>query len=126
LGSNGVTDGYNITDQNVSINSLDHWSQPGDVSANPRISTVTSSSSRPSTRFLYNKTNIRLQNLSLTYKIPERISRKMMMNSCRVSFLADNLYVWTPDQKRGKNSYKTMMYGYPLQRTLSLSLDVSF
>lgn len=126
LGSNGVTDGYNITDQNVSINSLDHWSQPGDVSANPRISTVTSSSSRPSTRFLYNKTNIRLQNLSLTYKIPERISRKMMMNSCRVSFLADNLYVWTPDQKRGKNSYKTMMYGYPLQRTFSLSLDVSF
>lgn len=126
LGTNGVTDGYNIIDQNVSINSLDHWKQPGDVSANPRISTVSSKSGMSSTRFLYNKTNIRLQNLSLTYELPKRISRKMSMSSMRVSFIADNLYLWTPDQKRNQNSYKTMMYGYPLQRTFSLSLDMTF
>lgn len=126
LGTNGVTDGYNIIDQNVSINSLDHWKQPGDISANPRISTVSSKSGMSSTRFLYNKTNIRLQNLSLTYELPKRISRKMSMSSMRVSFIADNLYLWTPDQKRNQNSYKTMMYGYPLQRTFSLSLDMTF
>lgn len=126
LGTNGVTDGYNIIDQNVSINSLDHWKYPGDISANPRISTISSKSGMTSTRFLYNKTNIRLQNLSLTYELPKRISRKMSMSSMRVSFIADNLYLWTPDQKRNRNSYKTIMYGYPLQRTFSLSLDMTF
>ena len=79
-----------------------------------------------STRFLYNKTNIRLQNLALTYELPREISRKLSMSSMRVSFIADNLYLWTPDQKRNQNSYKTMMFGYPLQRTFSLSLDMTF
>lgn len=126
LGTNGVTDGYDIIGQNVSVNSLDHWSKPGDLSPNPRISTVSSSSSRHSTRFLYNKTNVRLQNLALTYTLPERISSKLKMSSMRISFIGDNLYLWTPDQKRNRNSYKTMMYGYPLQRTFSLSLDMTF
>lgn len=126
LGTGALRDGYNIIAQNVSVNSLDHWSKPGDISANPRISTVTSQSSMNSTRFLTNSTNFRLQSLSLTYALPKEISRKMHMSSCRVSFLADNLFLWTLDQKHGKNSFKTTMYGYPVQRTFSLSLDMSF
>ena len=124
----GTGDGYNITDPsgNVSVNSLDYWRQPGDVVSNPRISTISTSSWNNSTRFLYNKTNIRLQNLVLTYNLPQRIARKMSMSACRISFIADNLYLWTPDQKRGVNSYKTVMNGYPVQRTFSLNLDLTF
>jgi hypothetical protein len=123
LGMNGIDDGYGITDENVSVNSLDHWSHAGDVSANPRISTISSSSGRASTRFLYNKTNIRLQNLALSYDIPLNAVKNAGFSSCKISLIADNLYLWTPDQKHGRNSYKTMMYGYPVQRTVSLSLD---
>jgi TonB-linked SusC/RagA family outer membrane protein len=123
LGMNGIDDGYGITDENVSINSLDHWSRAGDVSANPRISTISSSSGRASTRFLYNKTNIRLQNLALSYNIPLNAVKSAGFSSCKISLIADNLYLWTPDQKHNRNSYKTMMYGYPVQRTISLSLD---
>ena len=126
VGTNGVTDGYDIIGQNVSVNSMDHWEKPGDVSANPRISTITSGSSRFSTRFLYSKTNIRLQNLSLSYNLPDRFARKMAMSAFRISFIADNLYLWTPDQKKGMNSYKTMMSGYPQQRTFSFSIDMTF
>lgn len=128
IASRGAGDGYSITDPsgNVSVNSLDYWRQPGDVTPNPRISTVSSRSASNSTRFLFNKTNIRLQNLVLTYNLPERISRRMAMSSCRISFIADNLYLWTPDQKRGLNSYKTVMNGYPVQRTFSLNLDLTF
>ena len=126
LGTNAITDGYNIIDQNVSVNSLDYWKAPGDVSPNPRISTISSGSGRASTRFLYSKTNVNLQNLSLTYSLPKRIVKKMCMSSVRLSFIADNLYLWTPDQKKGMNSYKTMMSGYPIQRTFSFSLDMAF
>lgn len=125
LGTNGVTDGYNIIGQNVSVNSLDYWKKVGDVSANPRISTVTSSSGRASTRFLYNKTNVRLSNLALSYYIPDRVVKKIGFKSCRASLVADNLYLFTLDQKSGKNSYKTMMYGYPVTRTFSFALDFS-
>lgn len=128
IAARGTGDGYGITDPsgNVSVNSLEYWRQPGDVVANPRISTVSSNSSSYSTRFLYNKTHIRLQNLVLTYNLPKRIARKIAMSSCRISFIADNLYLWTPDQKRGRNSYKTVMNGYPVQRTFSLNLDLTF
>ena len=126
LASRGTTDGYGIIDQNTSINSLDYWQKPGDISANPRISTVTSSSGRFSTKFLYNKTNIRLQNLSLTYSLPISVCEKLHLEQCRVSFIGDNLYLFTLDQDSGQNSYKTMMYGYPVERTFSLSLDLSF
>lgn len=128
IASHGAGDGYSITDPsgNVSVNSLDYWRQPGDVVSNPRISTISTKSGSHSTRFLYNKTNIRLQNLVLTYNLPQRIARKMAMSACRISFIADNLYLWTPDQKRGLNSYKTVMNGYPVQRTFSLNLDLTF
>lgn len=126
LGTNAITDGYNIIDQNVSVNSLDYWKEPGDVSPNPRISTISSDSGRASTRFLYSKTNVNLQNLSLSCNLPKRLVKKMNMSSVRLSLIADNLYLWTPDQKKGLNSYKTMMSGYPVQRTISLSLDMAF
>lgn len=126
IGTNAITDGYDIINQNVSINSLDYWKQPGDVSPNPRISTISSDSGRASTRFLYSKTNVKLQNFSLSYNLPQNIVKKLAMSSVRLSMIADNLYLWTPDQKRYKNSYKTMMSGYPVQRTVSFSLDMSF
>lgn len=126
LAMRGLSDGYDIINQNCSINSLDYWKKPGDVAANPAISTVSSSSGMTSTRFLYNKTNIRLQHLTLSYSIPDRIVEKANLSACRVSLIGDNLYLFTPDQKRGLNSYKTMMNGYPVERTISLSLDVSF
>lgn len=126
LGTNGLTDGYNITDQNVSINSLDYWKKPGDSSANPRISTVSSASGRASTRFLYNKTNVRLSNLALSYMLPDAFVKKAGFKSCKASFIADNLYLFTLDQKHGRNSYKTMMYGYPVTRTFTFAIDFSF
>ncbi len=126
LDMHGLTDGYDVIDQNVSINSLDYWQKPGDVSPNPRISTKSSNSGMSSTRFLYNKTNLRLQNLSISYRLPDDITNKMKFSSCRVSLVGDNLYLFTPDQKAHLNSYKTVMNGYPVERTISLSLDVTF
>lgn len=126
LDMHGLCDGYDVINQNVSVNSLDYWQNPGDVTSSPKISTVSSSSGMSSTRFLYNKTNFKLQNLSVSYMIPEEITNKMKLAACRVSLIGDNLYLFTPDQNADLNSYKTVMYGYPVERTISLNLDVTF
>lgn len=127
FGSRSNYDGYNIRTQNQSVNQLDRWQNPGDLAINPKpIWDVSTSSGMNSTRFLYRKDCIRLHNLALTYQIPQKIMRRIGMNSASVSFIGDNLYTWTPDQKSKTNSYKTCMSGFPTARQFSLSLMTAF
>lgn len=127
FGNRSNYDGYNIETQNQSVNQLDRWQKPGDIAINPKpIWNISSKSGMSSTRFLYKKDCIRLQNLVLTYQIPRSLIKRIGMNGMSVSFIGDNLYVWTPDQKKNRNSYKTSMSGFPIERTLSLSLMTTF
>lgn len=78
-------------------------------------------------RFLHRMTNIRLQNVALTYHFPKQLCKKLRMEAMSVSLVGDNVYLWTPDQKRGENSYKTIMNsGYPMTTTYSANLSVTF
>lgn len=120
----GLQDGYDVTGSNADIDAVSRWSQPGDLAVNPRISTVTSKSSMSSTRYLYSQTNIRLQNVVLSYQIPDKLIKRIKLRSCSVSLIGDNLYLWTPDQSKEHNSYKTLKNGYPVERSFALSLLV--
>ena len=127
FGSRSNYDGYNIRTQNQSVNQLDRWQNPGDLAVNPKpIWDVSTSSGMNSTRFLYRKDCIRLHNLVLTYQIPQKLIRRAGINNASVSFIGDNLYTWTPDQKSDRNSYKTCMSGFPTSRQFSLSLMTAF
>ena len=79
-----------------------------------------------STRFLYNRTNFDLTNVAVTYNLPEKVLTRTRLKTASATLVIDNLYLLTPDQKNGLNSYKTMMYGYPRTRTLTLGLNVGF
>ena len=125
--SNYFEDGYSIATNNQAVEVYLHrWKTPGQVAAFPKVSDVSTQSGMSSTRFLYNKTNFKLTNVVLTYNIPEKVLEKVKMKGASVSFVCDNAYLLTPDQKRGLNSYKTMMSGYPMTRTFTLSLNASF
>ncbi len=62
----------------------------------------------------------------MTYNLPEKLLARMHLKSASASMVIDNLYIFTPDQKSGLNSYKTMMYGYPRTRTLTLGVNIGF
>lgn len=127
FGSRTNYDGYNIRTQNQSVNQLDRWQQPGDIAVNPKpIWDVSTQSGMNSTRFLYKKDCIRLHNITLTYQIPQKFIRRIGMNNASISFIGDNLYTWTPDQKSNRNSYKTSKSGFPTARQFSLSLMTTF
>ena len=122
-----IDDGFSIGDQNAAVEMLDHWRQPGDVAVNPKpIWGVSTQSSLRSTRFLLNKTMIQLGNIVLTYALPEKLLKPLGMRQASISFVGDNLLTWTPYSSSDKNSYKTTMSAYPVNRTYSIAVNVGF
>lgn len=121
------SDGYDITGGNQAVEVYKYrWTTPGQPSKFPKVSQTTTKSGMTSTRYLYNRTNFDLTSISLSYNIPGSLLDRMRLKEASASFIVDNAYLFTPDQKRGLNSYKTMMYGYPRTRTFSIGLNVAF
>ena len=120
-------DGYDIISNNTLVEELDHWRQPGDVSANPKpIYKVSTGSTRYSTRYLYSCTNIQLKNVVLSYNIPKAFCRKLKLSSATASLIGDNLYLWSPEQSADRNSYKTLRYPGGIVRSFSGQLTLNF
>lgn len=120
------SDGLNIASENQSIDQLNRWQKSGDLAMNPKpIWGVSTQSVMNSTRFVYDKTNFRLQNITLSYQLPKSWSQKMSMRSTSLSLMCDNLAMWVP-YKTDVNSYKTAISGYPLERTFTLSINANF
>lgn len=122
-----MKDGYDITGGNQAVEVYYYrWKQAGEVARYPRVSQKTTSSTMFSTRYLYKKTYFNLSNLSLSYRLPDKLASKMRLENVLVSLLCDNLYLFTPGQSRTYNSYKTVMNGYPVTRTFTIGINASF
>lgn len=122
-----LRDGYDITSANQAVEVYYYrWTTPGEASRYPIASQKTTRSTMTSTRYLYSKTNFNLSNLTLSYRLPRTILSKLKVESATASLICDNLYLLTPDQSRKFNSYKTLSNGYPVARTVTLGLNVSF
>ena len=121
------SDGLYSSSQNQAIEQMDRWQQPGDVAMNPKpIWGVSTSSVMNSTRYLYHKTLVRLQNVVLTYRLPRDLIRSWGLNQCTLSLIGNNLFAYSPYASSDHNSYKTCMSGYPAERSFSLSVNVGF
>ncbi|QVY66872.1 SusC/RagA family TonB-linked outer membrane protein [Polaribacter sp. Q13] len=121
------SDGLNIIDENQSVNQLDRWQAEGDLALAPKpIWGVSTGSVRNSTRFLYNKTSVKIQNISFSYLLDDKITNSLGLQSVGFSLLGNNLLVWTPYDKPNRNSYKNNIGGYPLETEISLGLNVTF
>lgn len=122
-----MSDGYSILTSNQAVDQAVCWQTPGDIAANPApLAGVTTGSSRQSTRFLYKKDLIRLQNLVLGYQLPKHLVKGWGLSDASISLIGDNLLVYSPYSHSDRNSYKTLMNVYPMERTFTLSLNVGF
>ena len=124
-----TSDGTSITDSsgNPVVEEMDHWTTPGVGSLNPLFRYDYGSNwDYNSTRSLWNTTYLQLRSLSLGYRLPDALLRRFNVKNCTVSFIGDNLYLWTPGQNRTKNSYKTLKYSDGMRRGLSLQLSFNF
>lgn len=124
---NHVEDGYDILGENVIVEQLEHWKAPGDVSYNPKpIYKKSTNSTISSTRFLYSKTSIQLNNVALSYSFPSNFCKTLGIRGGSASIIGNNLYFWTPDQSKDKNSYKTFHFTNGMTRNFAVQLNVNF
>ncbi|MBL7742001.1 MAG: hypothetical protein JNN00_00875, partial [Chitinophagaceae bacterium] len=76
---------------------LQRWQKPGDITPIPRA-TITATTpylnlARSDAAF-YDASYWRLKNVSLSYKLSEKIAHKMRMSSCRIYCEGQNLLTW--------------------------------
>ena len=91
------SDGYNVLSYNQAIEQQNFWRNPGDIARNPLPQAgVSTGSSRSSTRFLYRKDLVRLQNVVLTYQLPRALVSGWGLSNASVSLIGDNLMAYSP------------------------------
>lgn len=83
-------------------------------------------------RYLQNVGYLRLKNLTVGYTFPDKWMKKIKVQHLRIYFSGDNLFTWTPlktkyiDPEQINSSYNGTGSGYPLSKTYSIGLDITF
>jgi hypothetical protein len=92
---------------------------------------VSSKNQAPQTRYLQNAAYIRLKNVTLSYNLPQQITRKFFVQNMNVFVSGENLWTGTkmarmfdPESIDGIDA----TYGeqYYLQKVLSFGLNITF
>lgn len=88
-----------------------------------------------SDRFIEDGSYLRIQNLSVGYRLPKKIISKIGMESCRFYFNVQNLYTFTKykgfDPEIGAFNQSALLQNvdmgrYPTPRTYTLGVAVQF
>jgi len=131
------TDDGGCTWDNESTIALGRWQKPGDVTNVPRMSyDCTSGADVISSRFVEDGSFVRLGEVTLGYKLPDRLASSAKMNNARIYVSGRNLHTWTkytgynPDVNSAGIGSNVVMgvdyYAYPLARTFTLGVTAGW
>ena len=120
------SDGRQILIQNQSINQLNRWTTPGQITDVPKLSTD-NYVGYGSTRYLFDLTNISIRTISLAYRLPSEIAKKIWMDNASVNCQVSNVAYWYKDKKGGSgNGIAEYRYAFPESRLLTFGIDLRF
>ncbi|HET8712472.1 MAG TPA: TonB-dependent receptor [Gemmatimonadales bacterium] len=116
---------------------LRRWRQPGDVTDEPRASfDGVSGADLISSRYFEDGSYVRLQELTLGYKLPQRVGNALRLRDGRVYVSGRNLYTWTKysgyspdvnsDGSDSNTALATEFYAYPAARSFMFGISGSF
>ena len=106
---------------------LNRWQKPGDKAEFARFTEVAAASDNyfGTSDVAYSDASfIRLQNLSLSYTLPEQWTRKASINVCRLYIQGQNLIVITG--YKGVDPETQNFGGMPVPKTLTAGLQMNF
>jgi hypothetical protein len=105
--------GRNLDNRNQSVNMLDRWQKPGDVTNIPRLSR-TSRFVANSSRFMYDNTFLKLSNITINYSVPKKWTDKMAGLRVTVFVNGTNLWYWYRQQSpAGRNGIREYRFDFP-------------
>lgn len=129
-------DGGYYTDNKFG-NVMNRWQKPGDVTREPRASfDGLSGARRVSSRYIENGSYVRIQDVTLGYRLPERWGGAIRMQDARVYVSGRNLRTFTdysgysPDVNSGGSNANlflgTDFYAYPIPRSVTFGISGSW
>ncbi|MBC7897895.1 MAG: TonB-dependent receptor [Cytophagaceae bacterium] len=130
-------DGGYYFDNKLKDSYLTRWQKPGDNAQTPRLSYDGTSGSRDvSSRFVEDASYVRLQEVTLGYRLPGLLRRSSRVSDARIFVSGRNLHTWSnytgynPDvNSNGAGSITSLgtdFYAYPLSRTISFGISSSW
>ena len=124
VSSSDESDGRNLQNRNQSVNLVDRWQRPGDITSIPRLlinRTIVANSSR----YLFDVSYLKLSNVSLNYKLKDKISSQLHLQKVSVFVNANNLfYVYKDQGIKGRNGVAERRFVYPETMALTAGIKV--
>ncbi|WP_426484446.1 SusC/RagA family TonB-linked outer membrane protein [Flavobacterium sp. 2] len=123
---------------NQTLDQLDRWQKPGDITNVPQARFGGSNGTQASTRYLDKSDFVRLRNLTFGYSLPKEAVAKMQLSSLRVYFTAVNLLTFTnykgydPEARRddsrasGAAIIGEDFYSAPPAKTIAMGVNINF
>ena len=114
---------------NLFVEALDRWTvdNPRQDAFYPRLSIGnTENNYRPSTKWQYDGSFLRLSDLEIGYNFPKKVLKALHMQGLRVYFHGSNLALfskfkmWDPELGKGRGD------AYPMQRKFNFGIKVNF
>ena len=107
----------------------DAWTPENTSSNIPRFYYSDEYTNATSSRFLTDASYLNIQNITVGYTLPQRITRKFLVQSLRVYVVCDNVWYWS--QRKGLDprqsfSGATNPYYYAPVRTISGGVSITF
>lgn len=128
--SRDLIDNYRITiNRNLSVNAVDRWRQPGDISLYPMASENAVTIANAS-KYVFDASHIKLQNINFAYllelnKYKERY--KFFIQRVAISLDVTNVFYWYKVKSPpGRNGIQEFRFTYPESRTITLGLNFNF
>ena len=119
---------------NQTVDQMDRWQQPGDITMVPQARLGWSNGTGHSTRWLFDADFIRLRNVSLSYDLPAQWLQTVGFTSASVYMNAVNLLTFTdypgydPESRDDSGGFSTgqAFYSAPAARTISFGVNINF
>ncbi len=122
-------------DDNQVRKALDRWQNEGDITDIPKYELGNTFNNRFSSRFVEDASYIRLKNVSLSYRLPQNITERLMLDNFKIFVSGTNLLTFTnysgADPEVNSLDGSTVSQGldfftFPQVRTFSIGVNASF
>jgi len=120
---------------NQLVSVLDRYTADNTSSSLPRFTTTNSNNSFISDRFVEDGSYLRIQNITIGYRLPAKIAKRIMMTNLRFYLAAQNLYTFTKysgyDPEIGSYDNGILLMNvdqghYPNPRTITFGVNAEF
>ncbi len=112
---------------------IDRWTGPGSTNEHPRVTTEPTRNTIFSSYFVEDGSFVRMKNIQLCYKLPQRVLKKIKADNLRVYVSANNLFTLTKYQGFDPDIGSTGVLSsgvdfglYPQAKTFMVGLQLAF